>query len=158
MPAGAKLTGDRDELFAVILGGHEKLLTLLLANGANPHSRIYGYTPAELAIKYDQEKLLPQLYARGIPEVDLSTTAQIRLVQAASRQQLMWMKLAVSEGADINAYDPAGNLALIQVFTTPLREPDGYNSILWLLESGADPKQAEIGDRESRTGRVGNNV
>lgn len=146
---GAKLTGDKDELFAVISGGHEKLLTLLLDNGANPHARIYGYTPAELAIKYDQEKLLPQLYSRGIPKVDKNTTAQIRLVQAAGRQQRMWMKLAESEGADINAYDPAGRLALVQVFTAPLREPDGYDAVRWLLESGADPKQAEMDDTKT---------
>jgi len=147
--AGAKLTGDKDELFPAISGGHEKILALLLDNGANPHARIYGYTPAELAIKYDQSKLLPLLYSRGVPRVDKETIAQIRFVHAASRQQLMLMRLAESEGAQINAHDPAGSLAIVQVFSAPLVQPDGYDAVRWLLESGADPRLIELGEDKS---------
>lgn len=148
--SGAKLTGARDELFPAISGGHARLVTLLLDHGANPHARIYGYTPAELAIKYDQPKLLPMLYARGVPRVDAETAAQIQFVHAANRQRLAAMQAAVASGAKIDAPDPAGSVALVQLFSMPLLEPDGYEAVKWLLlEAGADANVTEFSDERS---------
>lgn len=147
--AGAKLTGDRDEMFSAVQGGHAKILSLLLDNGANPHARINGYTPAELAIKYGQIKLLPAIYARGVPKVDEQTTAQIQLVEAAAKQNRLHMRLAVAAGAVINDPDPAGRLAIVEVFSMPLLEPDGYAAVRYLLESEVDPKPAELSENRS---------
>ena len=148
--SGAKLTGDQDELFPVISQGHIRILDMLLDQGANPHARLYGYTPAELAVKYQQTKLLPKLYARGVPKVDAETTAQIEFVHAASRQQLGNMRDALARGAKVNASDPAGSFGLVQLFTAPLREPDGYDAVKWLLfEAGGDPSVTELSDEKT---------
>lgn len=148
--SGAKLTGDKDELFPVIAGGHARLLSLLLEQGANPHARIYGYTPAELAIKYNQQQLLPLLYARGVAKVDAETTAQIQFVDAASRQRLAAMQAAIASGAKVNAPDPAGSIAIVQLFSTPLMEPNGYEAAKWLiLEADADANAIEYSDEKS---------
>lgn len=148
--AGAKLTGDKDELFAAISGGHDRIVSLLLDQGANPHARIYGYTPAELAIKYNKPKLLPIFYSRGVPKVDDETTAQIQFVHAASLQKLDAMRTAVANGAKIDAPDPSGSVALVQVFSAPLMEPNGYDAVKWLLfEVGADANVTEFSDDKS---------
>lgn len=148
--SGAKLTGDKDELFPVISGGYEQILKLLLEQGANSHARVYGYTPAELAIKYDRTSLLAMLYARGVPRVDAESTAQIQFVHAASRQDLASMRAAVRNGAKVDAPDPAGSVALAQLFSTPLREPDGYEAVKWLLfEAEADANVIEHSDDRS---------
>lgn len=143
--AGAKLTGDKDELFSAISGGHERIVMLLLDQGANPHARIYGYTPAELSIKYGQQRLLPVFYARGVPKVDADTTAQIQFVHAASQQQLAEMQAALAEGAEVDAPDPAGYLAIVQIFSTPLLGQDGHDTVKWLLfEAGANVNATEF--------------
>lgn len=148
--SGAKLTGDKDELFPAIAGGYTQLVTLLFDHGANPYARIYGYTPAELAIKYEQSKLLPLLYARGLPKVDPQTAAQISFVHAASRQQLAAMQVALANGATVDAPDPAGSIAIVQLFSTPLLEPDGYKVVEWLLfEANADANAIEYSDNKS---------
>lgn len=145
--AGAKLSGDRDELFSPIVYGYERIVTLLLDHGANPHARIYGYTPAELSIKHGQQRLLPIFYVRGVPKVDEETKLQIQFVEAASSQRLDDMRAAYVGGARVDAPDPAGLVAIVQLFSTPLREPAGYDSLKWLLfEAKADPKAIEFGE------------
>ncbi len=148
--AGAKLTGERDELFSAISGGHDRIVVLLLEQGANPHARIYGYTPAELAIKYDRPTLLPVFYSRGVPKVDAEAIAQIQLVHAASRQRLPAMRAAVAAGAKIGFPDPAGALALVQVFSMPLNDPYGYEAAAWLLgDANADASAVEYTEDKS---------
>ena len=147
--AGGKVTGYEGELFSAIQGGYDTILLLLLNNGANPHDRLYGYTAAETAIKYDQSKLLPTLYARGVPKVDESTAAQIQFVQAASVRNILHMRLAVGAGAAVNHPDPAGRLAIVEVFSAPLWDPDNLAAVSYLLEFGADPSQAEYADTKS---------
>jgi ankyrin repeat protein len=144
---GAKLSGARDELFVIVADGHASILKLFLENGANPHTRLYGYLPTETAIKYDQEKLLPIFYGRGAAVVETIDAAQIQFVHAASRQNLPSMKLALSKGARVNQPDVAGKYAIVQLFSTPLIEPIGYDALKWLLfEAKADPNIVEFGD------------
>lgn len=148
--AGAKLTGDKDELFPAISGGHERIVSLLLEQGANPHARIYGYTPAELAVKYGQPRLLPVLYARGVPRVDAEAAAQIEFVQAASRQDLLAMRAALARGAKVDNLDSGGSAALVQLFSMPLIEPNGYDALKWLLfEMNADASVADLSEDRS---------
>lgn len=148
--AGATLTGDFGELFSAVSGGHERIVTLLLEQGANPHTRIYGYTPAELSVKYDQQKLLPIFYARGVARVEPVAAAQIQLVQAASRQRLSAMREALAAGAQVNALDPSGSLAIVQLFSMPLLEPDGYDAVRWILsETNVDPSTSETSEDRS---------
>lgn len=148
--AGATLTGDDDELFPVITNGHVGLVRLLLDHGANPHKRIYGYTLAELAIKYEQPNVLPVLYSRGVPKVDAAQAAQIQLVQAANLQNLQGVRAAVALGANVNAPDPAGSYALVQVFSMPLIDPEGYEVVMWLLfDAGADASVTDSSYKKS---------
>jgi hypothetical protein len=110
---------------------------------------MYGYTPAELSIKHGQQKLLPIFYARGVPKVDEEARLQIQFVDAAGRQSLNDMRAAYAAGAKVDAPDPAGSIAIVQVFSTPLREPAGYDSLKWLLfEAKADPKVMEFGEEQ----------
>ena len=112
---GARLTGARDELFPAIAYGHYSILKMLLENGANPHIRIYGYLPTELAVKYEQEQLLPLLFARGAAKVAPEDVAQIQLIRAATRQSKEAMQAAVLKGALINQPDMAGSYAIVQL-------------------------------------------
>lgn len=148
--AGAKLTGDKDELFSAISGGHERIVKLLLEKGANPHALIYGYTPAELSVKYGHPKLMKIFYARGVPRVDTGTIAQIQFVQAAGMQDLAEMKAALAKGAEVNSPDSAGNVAIVQIFDIPLYVRYSYDAVMWLLlESGADANAKEFSDDKS---------
>lgn len=148
--AGAKLTGDKDELFPAISGGHERIVSLLLEQGANPHARIYGYTPAELAVKYGHLSLLPALYGRGVPKVDTETAAQIEFVQAASRQDVSAMREALAKGAKVDNLDASGSAALVQLFSVPLIEPSGYDALKWLLfDLSADASVTETSEDKS---------
>lgn len=148
--AGANLTGNKDELFPAISGGHIRIVSLLLEQGANPHIRIYGYSPAELAIKYRHQNLLPLFYARGVPKVDELTSAQIEFVHASSNQNLPGMQIAVQHGAKVDDPDPAGSIAITQLLSTPLREPDGYEALKWLLlNEQANPNATEVSDDKS---------
>ena len=63
---GAKLGPlDRNILFFPISEGNEQLVALLLNNGANPTRRLEGFTPTELAIKYQQKRVYDLLVSRG---------------------------------------------------------------------------------------------
>lgn len=147
---GARLTGARDELFVPLAGGHSRILKLLLENGANPHTRVYGYLPTELAIKYGQDHLLSILYGRGAAKIAPKAAAQIRFVQAASRQNLSAMLQAVSAGARVNQPDVAGKYALVQLVSLPLIEPNGYEALKWMLfEAKADVRVTETGDEST---------
>lgn len=132
--SGAKLRGDRDELFAVIARGYERLLKLLLDNGANPHAKIYGYTTAELAVKYGRTQLLPVLYGRGVPRVDSESEIQIRFVEAALLKDLAGMKAAVARGARPDVPDPSGKIAAVTIFFAPLQDRSDVEAVLWLVK------------------------
>lgn len=149
---GARLTGASDELFTPLARGHSQILKLLLENGANPHTRIHGYLPTELAIKYGQDQLFPILYERGAAKVPPERAAQIRFVHAASRQNLSAMLEAVSSGARVNQPDVAGKYALVQLVSMPLIEPIGYEALTWMLfEAKANVRVTESGDESTST-------
>lgn len=147
---GAQLSGNQDELFEAIAGGHEKILKLLLAQGANPHVRLYGYLPTELAIKYRQEQLLPILLARGLPNVLPGDATQIRFVNAASSHDKVSMENALAQGAEVNGADVAGNLALIEYLSIPLITVEDYTNLMWLITvQGADPSRGQLTEEHS---------
>ena len=145
--AGAELNGDRDEMFIPIARGTPSILKLLLDNGSNPHVRIYGYSPTQLAIKYKKDDLLPVLAVRGATSVSDEEAAQIRFVHAALRQDWGEMKQALSAGANVNQPDAANHYAIVQLFSMPLIEPIGYDCVKWLLlEMNADPRLMDGGE------------
>ncbi|MDP2266481.1 MAG: ankyrin repeat domain-containing protein [Thiobacillus sp.] len=146
---GATLRGRPDELFTVVADGHERILKLLLEQGANPHVRLYGYLPSELAIKYQQEHLLPILLARGLPKVSPEEVIQIRFVDAASRQDKAGMERTLEEGAAVNGIDAAGNLALVEYLSVPLTTAEDYENLMWLLAQGADPSKGELNEEQT---------
>lgn len=147
---GARPTGDPDELFLPISYGHTAILKLLLDNGANPHARIDGYLPIELAIKYGQDQLLPLLASRSAPKVADADAAQLRLVRAASLQDKAAMQLAFSAGAQVNHADTAGRYAIVELLAMPLIDPSGYEVLKWLLvEKNADVRVIQIGKKST---------
>jgi hypothetical protein len=79
--AGAELGRfDRDILFFPIAHGKVKLVELLIDHGASVTGELEGYTPPELAKKYDQEPVYKLLVARGGVAVDSRSAAQLALI------------------------------------------------------------------------------
>jgi ankyrin repeat protein len=147
--AGAKLGPfDRDILFKPIADGNERLVQLLIDHGASVTDKIEGYTPPELAKKYDQEPVYKLLVARGGVPVDSSSSAQLKLIEVAGNGLLLSgenitaeMESAIRQGARVNGTDSDNYTALIAALRAPIFRPSQVIPIRWLLEHGADPNQ-----------------
>jgi ankyrin repeat protein len=142
--AGAKLgPSDRDILFFPISHGNVQLVELLIDHGASVTGELEGYTPPELAKKYDQEPVYKLLVARGGVPVDSRSAAQLALIEAAAFGDVERMEKAVKDGARINEVR-SQQTALVAA----LRFPDPRMSVgaWWLLDHGADPNlRGELG-------------
>lgn len=145
--AGAKLgSHDKDILYFPISNGNQELVTLLIQNGARAKQRMGdGYTPAEIAKKYDQEGIYNLLISHGGIPVDQETSIQIALVQGAFSDDAKRMDEAIKGGALINGFDPAKNTALAAALEVPVISPNKVVTIWWLLDHGAD---ANLPDKE----------
>jgi ankyrin repeat protein len=140
LAAGAKLGAhDKDILYFSISEGNAGLVTLLIENGARTKERMSdGYTPAEIAKKYDQEGIYNLLISHGGIPVDQRTSIQIALVQAALDGDVEGMDVAIKSGAQINGFDAAKNTALAAALESPVIFPERVVTIWWLLDHGAD--------------------
>ncbi len=146
---GAKLGPyDREILFYPISAGNVELVRLLLDHGASATGDLEGFTPTELAKKYDQEAIYKLLVSRGGIPVDSSASAQIALVQAAGssglgrdEEVIANMERAIKLGANINGAGPDNRTALIAAVREPIYIRAQVDSIEWLLDHGADPNQ-----------------
>ena len=137
--AGAKLGPfDRDILFFPISHGNVKLVEILINLGASVTGEIEGYTPPELAKKYDQEPVYKLLVARGGVPVDNRSAAQLALIEAAASADVERMEKAVKDGARINEVQ-SQQTALVAVLRFPTVDPRWSVAAWWLLDHGADP-------------------
>lgn len=140
--SGAKIgIYDRDILFSPIANGNAQLVTLLLDHGASPTTKIEGYTPTELALKYGQKEVYDLLLLRGGIPVNKSDAEQLALVEAASSGDIIRMEKAVKAGANIDGTDANGRTALINAVRNPIYEQRDAEAVLWLLDRKADPNQ-----------------
>jgi ankyrin repeat protein len=149
--AGAKLGPfEREILFHPIAHGNVKLVEILIDHGASVTSKLEGYTPPELAKKYDQEAVYKLLIARGGIPVDSSSAAQLALIEAAGNGLIASlrgdditaeMESAVRQGARVNKAGPDDQTALIAALRAPILRQSQLVPIRWLLEHGADPNQ-----------------
>jgi ankyrin repeat protein len=138
--AGAKLGPyDRKILFFPISWGNVELVRLLIDKGASVTADLDGYTPTELAKKYDQEAVYQFLISRGGVPVDTKMAAQLALVEAAGSHDLEGMERAVKNGAGINDVDPDQQTALVAAVRWSFLTPEFANAVWWLLDHGANP-------------------
>src|ERR1700730_137914 len=138
--AGAKLGPyDREILFQPIADGNMALVSLLLDRGASVTGDLEGYSPTELAKKYDQEAVYKLLVSRGGIPVDSRSSAQLALVEAAQNGDVEGMQRAVKNGALINDFDTNKNTALMAAVRWGTYDPNRALAILWLLDHRADP-------------------
>jgi hypothetical protein len=143
--AGAKLGRfDRDILFGPIANGNVELVEILINHGASVTGDLEGYTPPELAKKYDQEPVYKLLLARGGVPVDSRSAAQLALIEAAAYGDVERMEKAVKDGARINEVQ-SQQTALVAALRFPV-DPRWSFAAWWLLDHGADPNlESEIG-------------
>jgi ankyrin repeat protein len=150
--AGAKLgPADYDILFSPISSGNVEMVQLLIDKGASPTAKLEGFTPTELARKYDQPTVYEYLISRGGISVDRTEAAQVALIEAAGRgfladmgrdeEIIPKMERAVRQGARIDGADPSKETALIAAVRNGVYGRWSAQPILWLLDHGADPNQ-----------------
>lgn len=136
---GAKLSKrDDDILFHPISSGHREILNLLLENGADPHKRIAGYLPSELAVKYGQDRIYRVLLARNAARVSKEDALQLKLITAAGIRKFPDVYGALKDGAKVNVPDTCGARALVEALSIPLFDDTDVEFIEWLLSQGAD--------------------
>jgi ankyrin repeat protein len=135
---------DQDILFFPIAQGDEELVALLIDHGASPIAKLEGYTPAELAIKYNKMNVYQLLVSRGAVPVKARYAAQTKLIEAVALANMAQVRAALGEGADINGEDSSGRTALIEAVRRPMIRTDWLQLVMWLLEKGADPNK--VGD------------
>jgi ankyrin repeat protein len=117
-----------------------KLVGLLLDHGASVTEDLEGYTPTELAKKYDQEAVYQLLISRGGIPVDSSSAAQLALVDAAGTGNVERMEKALKDGARINENEVGSRqTALVAALRWPTVDPRWFVAARWLLDHGADP-------------------
>lgn len=149
--AGAKLGPyDREILFHAIANDDVELVGLLIDHGASVTGDLGGYTPTELAKKYDQEAIYDLLVSRGGIPVDTRSAAKLALVDAAGNglhaalsgeNVIAKMDNALKQGADTNGSDPDNHTPLIAALQMPIEASPQLDIIKWLLAHGADPNQ-----------------
>ena len=128
------------------------MVRLLIDKGASPTAKLEGFTPTELARKYDQPAVYDYLISRGGIPVNSTEAAQVALIEAAGRGSLADlggddeevianMERAVRQGARINGTDPSNETALIAAVRMGVYGRGSAEPIVWLLDHGADPNQ-----------------
>jgi ankyrin repeat protein len=136
---GARLAAyDREILITSSLGGAPRVARYLLERGANPNGADgAGNTPVILATKYGHPEVVTVLLAGGATPLDDATEAQIRMIAAAGRGDLIAVQRELMQGASVNLTDPEGSTALLEAVTH--RES---SMVLELLKLGANPNSS----------------
>jgi ankyrin repeat protein len=138
--AGTKLQAcDEKILFYPISSGWVLFTELLLKNGANPTREVEGWTPMEIAVRYDQAKIVELLRKHGVPALESRIAAQLRFINAASFGDIPRMDEAIRNGADVNGRNRQGETALVASMPIPVITSKTYSTIQYLLKKGADP-------------------
>ena len=129
---------DLHILHIPVYSGQKDLVTLLLKKGASPTARDLGYTPTELASKWDEKAIYDLLIANGGKAVTKRNAAQIALVEAVQSDKHFKMRQAIKDGAHINDPDVSGTTPLLSALDKPVYDADHAASVRWVIENGAD--------------------
>jgi uncharacterized protein len=121
--------------------GNIDMVRLLIENGVHP-SWPTGYTPTEIALKYNHIQIYEYLLAHGGMPVNARDRAQIEFVHAAEKADKDSMERAIENGAQVNGIDSGGQSALVAaLISSPVLNPSQAQAIWWLLDRKADPNQ-----------------
>jgi ankyrin repeat protein len=153
--AGAKL-GSLDNISRTFLfrspieNGNLTLVELLIDHGASVTAKLDGYTPTELAKKYDREAIYQLLIGRGGIPVDSRLAAQLALNRAAGSGDVEAMERAINNDAKINSWEDADQRTALNVaLSTPIYERKQAEAVWWLLDHGANPDMRDKGFSDS---------
>ena len=133
--AGAELQpDDKNILHGPVIAGAKNVTKYLLDKGADYNGNDKkGNTPLTLAAEFRHPEIIELLKQYGAEPLDRTIDAQISLISAARRGDLVSIKKALSAGALVNGKNPAGETAL----TVAIRE--GHLKVVEeLISSGAD--------------------
>lgn len=141
---GARLrANDRDILHAPAIAGASRVAKYLLERGANPNGEDGdGNTPVILATKYDHPGVVILLVAGGAKPLDSATEAQIRLIAAVGRGDLLGLRRALTRGADVNRRSPTGETALVEAVRGGVFRGGNLIVVRELLKLGANPNMS----------------
>jgi ankyrin repeat protein len=114
---------------------------LELVDNASVFKKLSGFTPAELALRYEREDIYRFLIARGTIPVDRGTKAQLLLVQTTGTGNIDGMAKAIDEGAQINAVGSTNQTALVAALRIGVNRPSESEAGWWLLKKGTDPNK-----------------
>ena len=111
---GAEIRSDnRNILHGPVIAGTKNVTKYLLDKGANYNGNDdRGNTPLTLAAEFRHPEIIELLKQYGAEPMDKSIDAQISLISAARRGDLVSIKKALSAGALVNGKNQAGETAL----------------------------------------------
>ncbi len=138
---GARLRAyDRDILHGPAIAGAPRVAKYLLERGANPNGEDGdGNTPVILATKYGHPAVVTVLLAGGAKPLDAATEAQIRMIAAAGRGDLVALRRELTRGADVNRKSPTGETALVEAVRGGMFRGGNLIMVRELLKLGANP-------------------
>ncbi|KAL7917246.1 hypothetical protein ACQKWADRAFT_307277 [Trichoderma austrokoningii] len=126
----AKDTVGRTSLFWAAVGGHERVIELLIEQGADLEAEDteYGWRPLSIAAKKGHEAAVKLLIERGADiEAKETFQGQTPLSVAIREKQEAVVKLLIGRGADIEVMDDEGQTPL------SVATEGGYEPIIKLL-------------------------
>ena len=126
-------------LFSPISVGDLELVKILVENGANVNLKIDGFTPHQIAVKYDHPHIAQYLITAGARATTKTDMLQLQMTEAVSNNELEKLKEIIHSGAKINKPDPTGSTALVQILRMGIYEKKQYEIVEYLVENGADP-------------------
>ena len=131
---------DSDILQSPAIAGSVRVTKYLLERGANPNGDDgNGNTPLTLATEYRHPDVVEALVAGGASPIDAITTAQILMIEAAERGDLIALKEELKRGADVNRKSPGGESALVEAIRGGIYSGGHLLVVRELLRLGASP-------------------
>ena len=159
--AGARLrTYDREILQGPTIAGTVRVTKYLLERGVDPNAEDSdGNTPIILATKYGHDDVVAALLAGGAKPIDPATEAQIRMIAAAKRGDLVALLRELTRGAEVNRKGPTGETALVEAIRGGAFRGGNLIIVRELLKFGANPNMTGrfIGDSSPLHAVVFNN-
>jgi ankyrin repeat protein len=138
--AGARLRAwDRTILHGPSIAGAALVTKYLLERGADPNGADGdGYTPMLLAVKYAQPEIIQTLLAAGATPLSPTVEAQVRLVVAADKGDLIALRKQLARGANVNEPTPTGETALVAAIRGSMLKGGNLLMVRELLRLGAN--------------------
>ena len=135
---GARHKPSEGVLSIPIRYGAVRVLKILLDNAADPHSRVEGYAPIEMAAMYEQKAAYDLLVSFGVRPMNAIEAAQLHLSRWAELNHIDGMEQALRDGASINGADSCGTTALVAAFSNPFTRDVQIEVIDWFLDKKAN--------------------